>query len=82
MASLTAEESSGASCLLVGRVVVNVFVCLFTVALGSLGLFGLREDLRAVQHRRPGQSDRHRAEPGQRRGAEGCCQELSGERRH
>lgn len=44
----------------------------------SFGQFGLWEDLRVVQCGGVGQSNRRRAEPGQRRGAESCSQILSG----
>ncbi len=46
----------------------------------SFGQSGLREDLCVVQRSSAGQSDRLRAEPGQRRGTEGCSQILSGGR--
>lgn len=51
---------------------VFCFVCC------SFGQFGLREDVCVVQRSSLGQSDRLGAEPGQRRGTEGCSQVLSG----
>lgn len=44
----------------------------------SFGQFGLWENLRVVQCGGVGQSNRRRAEPGQRRGAKICSQILSG----
>lgn len=54
------------------QVMFNIKKLSFCMPCRSSGQSGLREDMRVVQRGSAGQSNRRRAEPGQRRGAEGC----------
>lgn len=65
-----------------GRPTDTIFCVCVCFVRCSVGQFGLWEDLRVVQCGGIGQSNRHRAEPGQRRGAESCSQILSGGQIH